>query len=148
MQAVHVSNDDYTDCELKLTHCNTVEDWPDTSPDTKRGSVDHGEINMINSTNSSRQDDKEATETVSDPNTQPGLPPRQTTSNHGRSNHPCINICRICDPETDKVPWTPNSAFLLDGNQVMVDELSGRLAIGVNEALAKMHSIRESFWPE
>lgn len=93
---------------------------------------------MVDSANSSGQDDKEAAEAVSYPNAQPGLPPRQTTSNHGRGNHPRINVRRVCDPETDKVPRTPYSTFLLDGNQVMVDELSGRLANWVNEALAEL----------
>lgn len=131
MQATDVSKSQSDGgCEFKHTHCNTIKDRPDTSPYTKRCSVDNREVNVVDSTNSSRQDDEEAAETVSYPNAQPCLPPGQTTSNHGRGNHPGINVCRVCDPETDKVPWTPYSTFLLDGNQVMVDELSGRLAIG------------------
>lgn len=75
MQAGDVSNHDDGGCELKLTHCNPIKDRPDTSPYTKGCPVDNGEINVVDSANSSRQDDKEAAETVSDPNAQPGLPP-------------------------------------------------------------------------
>lgn len=41
---------------------------------------------------------------IADPDAEPGLPPRQTSSDHGGGNHPSIDVETVSDPEEDKVP--------------------------------------------
>lgn len=55
---------------------------------------------MINSTNSTRHTDEDGGDEIADPDTEPGMPPRQpTTSDHGGGDHPSIDIEGIGDPE-------------------------------------------------
>lgn len=130
-------------------HRRTIKYWPQGAPDSKRGTSDNREANMIHCTDPSGRHNERAGDEVSEPNTRitygilesksgvnrsvpyPGLPPRESSRNHGRRNHPCVltvnelcttldqnshthDIERIGDPESDKVPCSPLSAFRLD----------------------------------
>lgn len=70
---------------------------------------------MINSTNPTGHTDEDGGDEISDPDAEPGMPPRQpTTGDHGGCNHPSIDIEGIGDPEalgarrkTKSVPTGP-----------------------------------------
>ena len=105
------------------THRCTVEHGPKTTPDAKRGSGDDGETNVVRGTNATRQADEAGRDRVADPDAKPRLPPRQATNDHGRRNHPRVDVERVGDPEGDKVPGTPLTAGGLHGLEVMVRQL-------------------------
>ncbi|OAA43766.1 hypothetical protein NOR_04341 [Metarhizium rileyi] len=109
-----------------LNHGSTVKNRPHASPDTKRCSGDDGKADMVDSPGTSDQNDKASGEKVAQPDAEPGLPPGQTTDNHGRRYHPGVDVEAVGQPETHIVPWTPLSPLLLNGFEVMVDELRQR----------------------
>lgn len=57
------------------THSSTIQDWPQTTPDTKGGSVGNGETNVVHGTKARIDRNKDTCDAVADPNTNPGLPP-------------------------------------------------------------------------
>lgn len=73
--------------------------------------------------------------TLTNPDTQPCLPPRQANFKTGRSNHPCVDIERVGNPEIDEGDVAPLPACRLDRLQVMV---------GQEELLAGQPRLRSS----
>ena len=89
---------------------------------------------MINSTNSTSEDDEATCDRITDPDAKPGLPPRQPSDNHGRRNHPSVDVEGISDPETDKVPGTPLTACGFDWFEIVV----GEHKLGVGETRLRL----------
>lgn len=71
-------------------HRRSVEYTPQTSKYSEAGTVDDREGYMEYSTRSTRQNDKRRHYTITDPDDQPGLPPRHAENNHARGYHPTI----------------------------------------------------------
>ena len=59
----------------RLTHDSAVKNCPYTSPNTKRSTADDRKANVVNGANATGRDNEAARDGVSDPNTQPSLPP-------------------------------------------------------------------------
>lgn len=78
---------------------------------------------MVHGTDTSIHGDENTSDAIADPDTQPCLPPREASNNHGRRDHPSVDVEGIGDPEADKVPGAPLTAFLLDRFQIVVGEL-------------------------
>lgn len=53
---------------------------------------------IIACTWTSVQDNERRDEAVPNPHADPGLPPGETGSDHGRDDHPCIDIEAVCYP--------------------------------------------------
>jgi hypothetical protein len=56
------------------------------------------------------------------PDADPSLPPRQADVKRRSSDHPCVDVKRVGDPETDKIECAPLATFGFDNFQVMVSE--------------------------
>jgi hypothetical protein len=56
------------------------------------------------------------------PDANPSLPPRQAIVKRRSSDHPCVDVERVGNPETDKIEGGPLTTFGLDNLQVMVGE--------------------------
>lgn len=56
------------------------------------------------------------------PDTNPSLPPGKTNVEGRGGDHPCIDVERVGDPETDEVECTPLATSGLDNLQIMVGE--------------------------
>lgn len=73
---------------------------------------------MVRGTDAAGQADEKASDSVANPHTQPALPPRQATdaraTDHGRGDHPGVDIERVGDPEADEIPSTPLPALWFD----------------------------------
>ena len=80
---------------------------------------------MVHGANPPRQADEARRDGVARPHAQPALPPRETAHDHGRADHPRVDVERVGDPEADKVPGAPLAARGIDGDEVGVDELRG-----------------------
>lgn len=78
---------------------------------------------MVSCANAASRADEDGSNGITDPHTKPCLPPRKSTNNHGRRDHPRVDVEGICNPKTDKVPGTPLAARRLDGLQVVVRQL-------------------------
>ena len=77
---------------------------------------------MVSRTNPTSEDDEECSNGVANPDTDPCLPPAQTDLQGRSSNHPCIDVEAVGDPERDKVDVSPLSPCRLDGFQVVVGQ--------------------------
>lgn len=106
-----------------LTHDSPVKHWPQTSPDSERGSGHDRKPNVILCANAARQANKEARNRITKPDTNPRLPPRQTAHDHSTADHPGVDVERIGNPETDKVPRTPLASFGLNRFEIVVRQL-------------------------
>lgn len=71
-------------------HRRSVEYTPQTSKYSEAGTVDDREGYMEYSTRSTRQNDERRHHTITNPDDQPGLPPRHAEDNHARGYHPTI----------------------------------------------------------
>lgn len=69
---------------------------------------------MVDSTNTTRDDDENGRNPIADPDAKPSLPPRKPTRNHRRGNHPGADVDAVCDPESDIVPGSPLSSLFFD----------------------------------
>lgn len=73
---------------------------------------------MVHGTDAAGQADEKASDSVTNPDTQPTLPPRQATdasaTDHGRSDHPGVDIERVGNPEADEIPSAPLPALWFD----------------------------------
>ena len=78
---------------------------------------------MVGRANATSEADECASNEVADPDAQPRLPPRQAGDDHGRRDHPRVDVERVGDPEPDKVPRAPLAPLRLDGFEIMVREL-------------------------
>jgi len=79
-------------------HGCTVEDRPKGAPDTERGAVDNGKPDMVDGADTGSDDDERSGDKVSNPDTKPALPPRQACYDHGRRDHPSVDIEGISHP--------------------------------------------------
>ena len=59
---------------------STIENRPQRTPDSKGGTGDNRERNVINSTNSTSQTDEDGSDEVANPHAQPGVPPCETAA--------------------------------------------------------------------
>lgn len=103
-------------------HHRTIQYRPERAPDSKAASIDHGEGNMIDSADPCGEAYKDSSDTVSNPDTDPRLPPGQARLKRRGRDHPSIHIVGICRPEANEVTATPLSSCWLDGLQILVDE--------------------------
>lgn len=108
---------------FRRTHGSSVKHGPQASPDAKRRPTDDGETDVVGRADPTRQADEAARDGVADPDAEPRLPPRQAADDHGRRDHPCVDVERVGDPEGDKVPGTPLAALGLDRLQIVVRQL-------------------------
>lgn len=103
-------------------HCCPVENRPQRTPDTKGGTVNNRETNVIHRTDPTSEADEARSDCVADPDAEPGLPPRQAGDDHGAGDHPGVDVERVGDPEAHEVPGAPLPALWLDGLEVVVCE--------------------------
>lgn len=61
--------------KIEHTHSSTVQYRPQATPDTEGGSVGNRETNVVHGTETSIDRNKDTSDAVSDPDTEPGLPP-------------------------------------------------------------------------
>lgn len=106
------------------THCSAVKDRPQAAPDTERRAARNGEPDMVGGTNATGQADEAAGDGIADPNAEPRLPPRQAADDHGRRDHPGVDVERVGDPEANEVPGSPLAPLGLDGLEVVVRQLA------------------------
>lgn len=103
-------------------HGGPVEDGPQAAPDAKGGPVDDGEADVVGGADAAGGDDEAAGDGIADPDAQPRLPPREAGGDHGRADHPGVDVEGVGDPEADEVPRLPLPALRLDGLEVVVGE--------------------------
>ena len=92
---------------------------------------------MVGGADATGQADEASGNGVAEPNTQPRLPPGETTNDHGRRDHPGVDVERVGDPEGDEVPRTPLPALGLHRLEIMVRQLCEVIAVsksGLSEA--------------
>ena len=89
---------------------------------------------MVGSANTTRQADEGAGDGIADPHAQPRLPPREPPDDHGRRDHPRVDVERVSHPEGDKVPWAPLPTGWFDGFQIMVRQLGAAATVSNYEA--------------
>ena len=73
-----------------LRHCAAVEHTPQTPPDAKAGPRNYRERDVEDCTRPCIGNNKRRDESVPDPDTYPGLPPRKAKLDHGRGDHPSV----------------------------------------------------------
>lgn len=77
---------------------------------------------MVHGTNTTGHANERSGHSISEPDTQPRLPPRETDGQGGSGDHEGIDVDRVGDPEEDVVAASPYSAGGLDRLEIMVDE--------------------------
>lgn len=73
-------------------------------------------------TRSSVQNYKRRDNTIPDPDTDPGLPPRQLALYHQRNDHPRVDVETIRNPKCDKIDAPPCPLFWRDWRQVLIGQ--------------------------
>lgn len=75
---------------------------------------------MINRTNSANKDNEHTDGSVSKPNSEPDMPPRQTIGNSGCCDLPSVDVEGIRNPEGYEIPECPFASFRLDWLEIVV----------------------------